>query len=499
MRSSLFVAIALCALLATPALADDIKLKSGKTLTNVKVRKKSEKRWSVILLSGQIERIPAGDIAEHIEKPTIGDEIDRRAKALGKKDVEGHFELAGFATDKGATLHAKKLLGKVVKIDKEHAEARRLLGHEKCDDGKWRYGKSLQRYKKKADEAKKKAMGWVKIDGEYVDPLTAKRVKAGMVQHEGRWVPSEDAKKLERGMSFIEGQWYSAEEKAKVDGGMRKDAKGDWKPLKELDSFHRNKSNPPWELESEHFIVRSHKSHRNCVTLLHHLESIWEPLSELCGDAPLIAKRKDKIVVNLWDDRAEHSAKFADHGGDDRVSHYSSRQGGHYSEASGQISAYYHSIEYTLQWVLHSAGNAFVAKLIGYGKCSSNIYEAIGCYAQGFADGQYALWDTMNGNGIYGWEPKDIRSIVIDFDISKALDSKSQEAAVARLSYFMHYALETHPDVVKPIIRQWLGGKAGHADLINAVQEAAGGEEKLDAEYKAHLETFLRGWKKPNP
>lgn len=502
MRSSIIAVITLIGLLVAPAAADDIKLKSGETLTNVKVKKKTEKSWSLVMLDGQRRRIAASDVAEHVEKPTVGDEIDAKAKALKKKDAAGHFELAVYAMDQGATGHGKKLLAKVVKIDKEHVEARAMLGHEKCDDGKWRYGKSLMRYKAKAEDAKKKAMGWVKIGGEYVDPLTAKRLKAGLVEHDGRWIPKDDVAKLEAGMVWLEGQWYSAEEKAKVDQGMRKTSKGKWKTLKELDTYHRAKANPPWELESPHFVVKAHKSHRLCTTLLKHLEGSWAPLADLCGDEPLIGSTKDKIVVNIFPDRNTHAAAMSVHGGDDRVSHYSSRQGGHYSSQSGEISVYYHSEEYLLQWTLHAAGNAFLAKLIGYGKCSSNIYEAVGCYAQGHAHGKFWMWDTMTFNGFYEWEPKEIRNVLTEFDVKKQLDSKSQEAAVARLSFFVYYAVTKHPEITKPFMRQYLTKGSSHRDLLKALEAAAGGSEGLTKEYTECLEAYKeqwQKWKKPSP
>lgn len=499
MRTSILTAVAFLLVIAGPAAADDIKLKSGETLTNVKVKKKTDKYWTIITLEGQRRRIKASDIAEHVEKPTIGDEIDEKAKALGRRDTAGHFELAKYAMEQGAIRKGKKLLAKVIRLDKDHAEARAMLGHVKCDDGKWRYGRSLERYVERQEEEKKKAMGWVKVDGEYVDPLTAKRLKAGMVEYEGRWISKSDVSKLEQGMTWVEGRWYDKDEKEKLDGGMRKDEKGKWKSIEELDKFHRSYSNPPWELESAHFIVKSHKTHRLSTLVLHHLEGLWAPLSDLCGDEPLIASRDDKIIVNILKDQPAHAASLNEHGGDDRVSYYSSRQGGHYSSQTGQICVYYYSEEYLMQWVLHCAGNAFVAKIAGYGRCSSNIYEAVGSYAQGFAHGKYTLWDTMMSHGFVNHELESFHKLVDEFDISRPVPSEVIEAAIARLGFAVHFLVTEHPDVIKPFMRRYLAGEASHRDLLKELEAKAGGDEKITAAYNALAKDHYDHWKKPSP
>ena len=146
--------------------ADEIKLKSGEVIKDCKVKSRRKTKWVLILLDGSRRTIKVSDIVEHIEKPTIGDAFAERIKKAGKKNKEALLQIGREAMKAGAKREGIKALRLVVKLERDHAEAHELMGDRKCQDGRWRNGRALEKYLAKEKEKELNAKGWKKIKGE---------------------------------------------------------------------------------------------------------------------------------------------------------------------------------------------------------------------------------------------------------------------------------------------------------------------------------------------
>ena len=476
--------------------ADDITLKSGEKIENVKVLKKTEKYWRIELVDGNKKRIAPGDVATHVAKATVGDELTAKTKKLGRRDLAGYLALAKEAQSVGATRHAKKLFNKVVKLDKNHTEARAALGFELGDDLKWRSGKALEKFNRGKVEKKLKAQGWVKRNGQFVPPYDAKCIDAGLVKHESAWHSKSDVKKLKAGMFFLEGNWYEKSDRLRLDNGERM-VEGQWATIADLDKTGRQPDSP-WVVESEHFVVQAPLSHRTIMVLIKQLEANWEPMFALFGDGPVIASRDDKIKIQLHKNVTDYRAVSPDHtvAGNDRVSLYSSTQGAFYSPRTKTVLGYYHSPDYLCQWIQHSTTHAFLDRLTHEKGLQSNMFEAIGAYFQCMFEGKFQPYNAIWSNGLLDWKADSPRKVLNKFVLDHhGKTAKQVEGDFGRIGFAFHYLLTKHPTIVKDWMRNYIKGSAAQIELVEAIEEAAGGD--ATEEFNAFLKDFLTKYEQP--
>ena len=110
--------------------------------------------------------------------------------AQAKKDTTLLFEAANFAKDHNFTAEYKRLIKKILKIDKEHVGANAAMGKVK-HEGKWI---SQADYKKELAaklEAEFKAAGKVKVNGIWVDKAQVADAKEGVFHHDDRLVAGQ--------------------------------------------------------------------------------------------------------------------------------------------------------------------------------------------------------------------------------------------------------------------------------------------------------------------
>ncbi len=449
-----------------PLHGDEIKLKSGETITNCKVKKKKKGRWTVILLDGSRRIIKESNVASHVEKPTLGDSFDERIKKAGKKDKEAFLAIGREAMAAGAKLQAVKALKKVTRLDKNNEEAHELLGDEKCADGKWRNGRALVKYKTKKKEDDLKARGWKKVKGKWVDPLTAANLKAGLVQYKGKWYTKDHAGKLKSGKIYNYGSWYEASDQEKLEKGLVR-YKGKW--LKEREANAQVRENgDAWSLVGDHFIVIGAQGRKNLIICLQHLDDTWEAMASLYGGAPSTAKKEDKIVVYVAKNANGYGVLFGQNGGDDRCSYFSSAGGGAYCSRTGVVVTYYYNLGYLVQWTQAAGACAFQAKLLGYDNCPSNFYDAFACYIQGFSNGRYTGYNEMSFNGFRGWSaPGDPLTLFADYDLSvKLKNGAANETRFNRLGFVLHYLKQKHPKVLETWISMVRAKKGDTKSLV---------------------------------
>jgi len=139
-----------------------------------------------MMLLGLIAFVAMGQPVQAMAKATCQDrdqlkeEFKKKDEAVDENDAGALFELAMWAEANGLKSESRRTLRKVIRVDKDHEEARKLLGYVKVD-GDWVTEREAERLKKKAEEAEKEAMGLRKWK-------------------DGEWYPAEEVEKMEQGL-----------------------------------------------------------------------------------------------------------------------------------------------------------------------------------------------------------------------------------------------------------------------------------------------------------
>lgn len=144
--------------LATPLAADTIHLKNGGTIEG-KILSRTEDgveiqlgRSRVVVAQARIQRIELG--------PAPWDVYRERAAAIEAGDLDAHLALALWAKERSLPDEADEQFERVLAIDPDHGEARRLLGHRKVGD-RWMTGDEYREHMR--------STGHVYRDGRWVD------------------------------------------------------------------------------------------------------------------------------------------------------------------------------------------------------------------------------------------------------------------------------------------------------------------------------------------
>lgn len=146
-------AFILSLVLVSPAFADEVKLKDGRSFAGI-VRAEGEK---VTIETGSGEfTFAAADVASVEKGRTALHEYYEKEP----KTARDHFELARWAEDKGISKVVKKHFQRAVELDPEHEFARRALGYS-IHKGRWMTSEEIHR-------------------------------DLGDVQFEGRWISKEE-------------------------------------------------------------------------------------------------------------------------------------------------------------------------------------------------------------------------------------------------------------------------------------------------------------------
>jgi hypothetical protein len=143
-------------LLASAASADEVVLKNGSAFSGI-VREEGD-RVVVEMDFGTMsfKKVDVRSISRGLDPIH---EFDEKLKAA--KDVKGMLELAGWAREKGLGTRSQELYRKILTLDPDQAEARKVLGFEKVN-GQWLAGDDLM-----------VARGFVKVSGRWLTKETA--------------------------------------------------------------------------------------------------------------------------------------------------------------------------------------------------------------------------------------------------------------------------------------------------------------------------------------
>ena len=128
-------ALTLLALLATPALADRIELRSGRVIEGEVVREEAE--VLVVRTGAGIEaRVPRSEVVRIEAAETPEEELARRRAALADDDLAGHLALVAWCEKKGLRRHLDPLREAILARWPDEPRTRRELGYVR-HEGRW--------------------------------------------------------------------------------------------------------------------------------------------------------------------------------------------------------------------------------------------------------------------------------------------------------------------------------------------------------------------------
>jgi hypothetical protein len=155
---------------AIPAAADVVHLRTGGTLEGRVT--KQEDRVRVETTQG-VATFGAADVDRIEAREAPQDELLRRKQALPPGDAGARVELARWCREKRMDVESRSELEEAVRVDPDHAEARRELGHVRWN-GAWM-----------TEAAAKQAQGLVLVDGAWL-PADAAEARTARKAEETR-------------------------------------------------------------------------------------------------------------------------------------------------------------------------------------------------------------------------------------------------------------------------------------------------------------------------
>jgi hypothetical protein len=306
MRATTSFVCVLVVLFASFALGDVVHLKSGAKIEG-EVLKQDDKEVVVKTRFGT-QTFPRDQVLKIEEKATKKDEYRKRLEDLQPKDAEGHYQLGLWCRAEKLNAEATQAFLKAVQIDPEHEGAHKALGHEKYE-GIWVTPGQKKLMEQKKEEEEYAAKGMVRYKGEWIKKEDLEKVQAGYVQWTDpgsgkvEWVTPADRAKLEKGLVQYEGRWLPREEAEALEKGLFK-VEGNYVDKQAANEYHSNWDNA-WELESEHYRMRTNRDYDSAMEALAKAEKAYQAMKEFFGEEPDL--KNGKLAIFMFGNQDEYN------------------------------------------------------------------------------------------------------------------------------------------------------------------------------------------------
>jgi hypothetical protein len=337
-------------------------------------------------------------------------------------------------------------------------------------------------------------LGYTRVRTDWVTSFAAGKLRAGFIWHDQfGWIPKAHLTRYEKGEQLWKGQWLAAEEVAK---------------------FRQNWSNA-WEVDTDHYIVRTNVSLERGVQLATRLEKLYEVFFRLFAGffsprdqlAMLLDPPNRRSALGKIPEPAQRSPKKF------RVHFYQSRE--EFLEAirpyvkSGldvttgmyltgtRVAYFYETDTADDSTVIHEATHQLFAETREHRHgdgCRGNFWvlEGIACYMESFRENadhvELGSWDTARLKRARQRLPNfmPVKELIEldrkDFDSDNV---KTLYAESACLSHFlMHYDNGRYRDILVSYLQEVYLGQANYqtlADLLGIDYDT------LDRQFREHV------------
>ena len=229
----LLLALLMSGLCLPGALADEVVLKSGKSVKGVIVQR-GDTYIRIQTAEGKRLKIERSEIELISEDAQIGvPELDEKVLEIDQFDPSALVEVAEWAKDK--KIRGWNLLCmKALELDDEHAGAHEMLGHSKVGDKWYTTEKSAREARKAAREEEMRDKGYLPYRGGWIqkeDKALADKDRDAFVQDDDGLWRNKDEVMREQGYILVSGKWIRAgtpEDKASMESFKEKLGEDIW-------------------------------------------------------------------------------------------------------------------------------------------------------------------------------------------------------------------------------------------------------------------------------
>ena len=488
-----FVCIFALLLASSFAIADEVKLKSGKVIKDVNLIKKTKRFYKFRQINGQEMRVSVDSVVEVIKKETVWDEYKKRKKGLKSKDAEGFFTLAMWAKEQGLKKDWRDALKRALKIDRNHVAANEAAGKVR-HKGKWVSKKDVEREKKKAMAADYKARGWKRLGDTFVSPAEITKQKGGWTQHQGHWVDKKTLDRIEsKKLVWMEGRWVGPKTMARMKAGERK-AEGRWLPIEDLNAMH-DSFELPWKINLGRVEIRSIASHQSTVLAAKFAEQTYRELFQIYGEEPDVYGKKGPLVVYLADSAKAYNQFATQQNQTQWEADNSNCFGAWHSSDGGGGVTFYHNQDYLRFWVAYATGLAYAGRLTSEGMLATNLMTAIASYGCYLHKGKFAPTPWFFGRFIQNTKWLDNPNSRGSGMISALTFKGGQlEYPIARGGLFLQFLKQKNPAAFSTSMSRFLLGRASADSLVRkCVGEIK--SEMLEGQFENFVRAFIENYK----
>jgi len=191
----------LVALVAGFALADEVYLQNGGTITG-RIVEQTDAVVKVDIGGGTVG-VPASEVERIVKGRTPLDDYDERSARLAPDDVKGWRNLGRWASQQGLYTQSRQAYENVLEVAPDDAEARKALGFVQVD-GRWL-----------TEEDSYRARGYVQYDGEWMTPAEVQVAQSQAAAEQARRDAEMRAIDAENAARDAERRAEEAEERAR--------------------------------------------------------------------------------------------------------------------------------------------------------------------------------------------------------------------------------------------------------------------------------------------
>jgi len=249
---------------------------------------------------------------------------ERLIAALGKPTELWDLYLWCASTQRAA--QGGLVLQRLLRLDPDHADARRTLGHERSGEHWFRSREALARYERGQDEVLATAKGHVKHKSVWMHRDERALANKGHVKDPktGQWLTKADRKKLAQGWVLQDFEWISPEETANVDES-RWHVDGEWLGLAMANRRHAG-LDTMWRIPGAEVLLYSSADRDVALQAVTHMERAIDDLRRVFGAEPVLPLS----VCLVRDEEQFDRLAFGDPDGRRPAAHLGRRQAVHY-------------------------------------------------------------------------------------------------------------------------------------------------------------------------
>jgi hypothetical protein len=220
------------------------------------------------------------------ERAEDGDYAERRTTARG--DVAALWELYQWCLANQREGRGPSVLGELVRLDPDHAEARAALGHERLGEHWFSAAAARARFEASQDPATAEAKGRVQHKGLWLHPDERSLASKGWRKdpETGQWLTAAERKKLAAGWARQDLEWIAPEQTQRLDDGLYR-VNGEWLEL-ERANRRRARVDSMWRLPGAEVTLYSTADREVSLRARTHMVRALEDLRRVFGAEPVL-------------------------------------------------------------------------------------------------------------------------------------------------------------------------------------------------------------------